>query len=393
LQKVLDLGKQPLANAFLKEANLKKEKQYPLCVMRCTNSACGFLQLRHVVDPDTLFGDYVYVSSTSPVFVQHFEEYAASMNKRLGLSGAFTLDIGSNDGVLVKPLKELGAKALGIDPARAIAKKATAEGFETIVGYFDEKFAQDLAKKRGKAKLITANNVFAHIDDLAEVVRGVRALLSKDGLFVIEAQYVVDFLEKNLFDMTYHEHVSYLGVRPLQAFFKKFGLQIVDVEHVDTHGGSVRIMVAHDDSAFKEQSIVKKMIRDEEKRVVPLCKKFAKAVVANKKVLRTMLAKFKQQGKKIAAYGAPAKGNTLLNYMQLGRESLEYIVEDNPLKLGLVSPGMHIPVVSNSVLKTSPPDYLLILAWNFAQPIIEKNKEFASRGGKFIVPMPKPTIV
>lgn len=396
LQTFLDLGMQPPANAFLKKEDFEKETFYPLAVARCTLPACGFVQLAHVVDPETLFADYVYVSSTSPVFVKHFEDYASAMHARLNLKDALTLDIGSNDGVLVKPLKALGAKALGIDPATKIAEKATSEGIETIAGFFSETFANSLAEKRGRAKLITANNVFAHIDDLDEVMRGVHALLSIDGLFVIEAPYLLDFLEKKLFDTVYHEHLSYLAIRPLQAFFERFEMRIVDVVHVDTHGGSVEIMVAHKDSAFVVSPVVNAMIDTEVEKGLnsaAVYETFAKEVLANKSALTKMLSDLKHAGKKIAGYGAPAKGNTLLNFMQIGPETLDYIVDDSPLKQGLFTPGTHIPVVSSGIILETPPDYLFILAWNFAESIMKKNETFREGGGKFIIPVPNPSIV
>ncbi len=396
LEPFLDLGEQPLANAFLKREHFALERRYPLCVARCLSSGCGFVQLQHVVDPDELFSDYVYVSSTSPLFVKHFEDYADKMAERLDLKGVLTLDIGSNDGVLVKPLKNLGARALGVDPAAAIAKRASEAGLETIQGYFTENFARKLKAKRGEAKLITANNVFAHIDDLDDVALGVRALLSRDGLFVIEAPYLVDYLEKRLFDTTYHEHLSYIALRPLSAFFQRHEMHIVDVEKVETHGGSVRIMAAHKDSQFAESLAVDSMIREEEAKGLfrkETYDSFSRAVAENKKSLVALLADLKKKGKKIAGYGAPAKGNTLLNFMGIGPEVLEYIVDDNPLKQGLYSPGMHIPIESEGALRSNPPDFLLILAWNFAPSIMEKNKDFKARGGTFIIPVPTPTIV
>lgn len=396
LERFLDLGEQPLANAFLSRENFPKEKRYPLCIARCTNHECGFVQLAHVVDPEELFSDYVYVSSTSPSFVKHFEEYAESMAKRVDLKNALTLDIGSNDGILVKPLKKLGACALGIDPAEGIAERANKEGLETLTGYFTKEFAKKLAAERGEAILITANNVFAHIDDLDDVVRGVAALLSKKGLFVIEVPYLVDFLEKKLFDLTYHEHLSYIALRPLQAFFKRNAMRIVDVEKVSTHGGSVRIMVAHDDADFSESPIVGQMIKDEEKKGLyesDTYKKFADNIFENRTALRTLLSDLKKKGKKIAGYGAPAKGNTLLNFMDIGPDILEYIVDDNPLKQGLYSPGMHVLIAPPERLVEDPPDYLFILAWNFATPIMEKTKDFKTHGGKYIIPVPAARIV
>ena len=395
LERFFDLGEQPLANAFLPRDKFAEEKFYPLCVARCTNADCGFVQLAHVVDPAELFADYVYVSSTSPVFERHFKEYAQNMAQRVALKGALTLDIGSNDGVLLKPLKELGALALGVDPASAIAKRASDAGLETLPEYFTEAFAKKLEAKRGKAKLITANNVFAHIDDLDNVIAGVLTLLADDGLFVIEAPYLLDYLEKKLFDTTYHEHLSYLALRPLQRFFKRHFMRIVDAERVDTHGGSIRIMSAHQNAPFAETPTINAMIRDEEQGglfAAETYKEFAKKVFENRTILRALIEKLKQEGKKIAGYGAPAKGNTLLNFINIGTE-LEYIIDDNPLKQDLYSPGMHVPIVSGEHLVQNPPDYLLILAWNFAESIIEKNLIFQEQGGKFIIPVPTARIV
>jgi SAM-dependent methyltransferase len=396
LENFLDLGEQPLANAFLKPEHFDQEQFYPLITARCGNPDCGFIQLAHVVDAETLFSDYVYVSSTSPVFVKHFEEYARKMAERVDVNGRLTVDIGSNDGILLKPLKALGAKALGVDLARDIAAKATSEGLETITAFFTEEFAKKVEAERGKAVLITANNAFAHIDDLDDVVKGVRTLLAKDGLFAIEAPYLIDFLEKKLFDLIYHEHLSYLSIRPLQAFFKRYNMRIVDVDMVDTHGGSARMIVAHADSAFTEQPIVQQMIDEEVSKGLheaAVYRQFGKEVMENKDAVYALLSDLKKQGKKIAGYGAPAKGNTLLNFMNIGTDLLDYIVDDSPLKQGLYTPGTHIPVVPASRLTENTPDYLFILAWNFAPSIMKKNADFAANGGKFIIPVPSPAIV
>lgn len=396
LERLLDLSAQPAANAFLKRSDFTAEEYYPLILARCTNEACGFVQLAHVVDPQILFEDYLYVSSTSPVFVKHFEEYAARMDARLHLKDKLVVDIGSNDGILLRPFKALGAKVLGVDPAKKIAEAATKGGIETIIGYFTDTLAHQIVAKHGHAALITANNVFAHIDDLDEVTVGVRTLLAKDGLFTVEAPYLKTFIEKKLFDTIYHEHLSYLAVRPLQAFFKKHEMHIVDVEETDSHGGSVRIMVARNDSPFEETSIVAEMIQNEEDQGLHqnnIYRKFVEDIEENRHSLVALLSELKSTGKRIAGYGAPAKGNTLLNYMNIGADMLDYIVDDSPLKQGLYTPGMHIPVVSSASLHEDPPDYLFILAWNFADSIMGKNEDFRAHGGKFIVPVPTPRIV
>lgn len=393
LEGFLDLGAQPPANAFLRKEDFPKEEYYPLRVGLCRS--CAFVQLMDIVDPDTLFRDYVYVSSTSSVFVKHFEEYAKFIDERFHVQNELVVDIGSNDGILLKPFKELGAVVLGIDPARSIAAKAASEGIETIPEFFTEKMAKEIAASHGNAKAITANNAFAHIHDLDEIMLGVAALLAKDGVFVVEAPYLVDFLEQRLFDTIYHEHLSYIAITPLVRFFKKFGMEIIDIEKVSSHGGSVRIMVARQGAHKVSKQVAEYLKQEKNKKLdeFDTYKHFAEDVLENKRTLLDLLGKIKKEEKRIAGYGAPAKGNTLLNFMGIGTETLEYIVDDSPMKQGLFTPGMHISVVSAERLLSDRPDYLFILAWNFAESIMGKNKEFAKNGGKFIVPVPVPRIV
>lgn len=396
LVQVIDLGSQPAANAFLTKKQLSNnERKFPLKVNFC--SKCGQLQLTHVVSPDILFRNYVYVSSTSSVFVAHFEDYAKSIYKKIGLNKtSFVVDIGSNDGILLKLFKKLGTKILGVDPAREIAKKATKDGIETLPEYFDQKLADKIIKKYGYADIITANNVFAHVPYIDELILGVKNLLKKDGALIIEAPYLVDFLQKNLFDTIYHEHVSYLSICPLRSLFKRFNMEIFNVEKTDSHGGSIRVYVKKAESNRKKNSSVQEFTRNEERlglRKLSTYKKFAKKIDKNKIELNKILKKLKSDRKTIIGYGAPAKGNTLLNFFKIGRETLDYIIDDSRYKQGLYTPGMHIPVVSPDRILKDNPDYILILAWNFANPIMKKLDAYKKNGGKFIVPVPEPKII
>lgn len=396
LKPVFSLGSTPLANNFLTKKELNDpETFYPLEVKFCPN--CFLLQLGHVVDPDLLFRKYLYVSSTSPVFISHFESYAKDIFERFQLNKkSLIVDIGSNDGILLKPFKDLGAKVLGIDPATDIAEKATKEGLETLSEYFIPKVAEGIGKKYGKADVICANNVFAHTNDLDELTDAVKTLLKPEGVFVIEAPYLLNFLDQNLFDTVYHEHLSYLSLTPMITFFQKHGLTVFDVQRTTSHGGSFRIFVKNNTAKHKVTSYVKAMLTEEKQRGLQKIETyldFADKIKNNKNDLVRMLNRLKVKGKKIAGYGAPAKGNTLLNYFSIGRDLLDYIVDDSPIKQGLFTPGTHIPVVSSEELKTNPPDYLLILAWNFAEPIMKKLTDFSISGGKFIIPVPIPTIV
>ncbi len=395
LKKVIDLGNQPAANAFLSKTQLKEiEPFFPLKVNFC--SRCGQLQLTHVVSPDYLFRNYVYVSSTSPVFVNHFEQYAKSVYKKIKLDPqSLVVDIGSNDGILLKPFKKLGVKVLGIDPARKIAKEATKSGIPTISEYINQKLVKKITKKWGLANVITANNVFAHVPYIDELILAAKKLLKVEGVLIIEAPYLVDFLQKNLFDTIYHEHVSYLSIRPLVTLFKRFNMTIFDVEKTDSHGGSIRVFVKKNESKRRVTESVEKFVKSE--KALGLGKlhtyqKFAKKIEQNKVDLNKLLRKLRSQGKSIIGYGAPAKGNTLLNYFNIGSQVLDYIVEDSQYKQGLFTPGMHIPVVSPKEISQTNPDFIFILAWNFAKPIMKKLGYFKSSGGRFIVPVPTPKI-
>lgn len=396
LKKVISLAPTPPANAFLTKDELKKKEPFfPLEVNFCED--CGQLQLTHVVSPELLFRNYVYVSSTSPVFVAHFKEYANDLAKRFKLnSKSIVLDIGSNDGILLRPLKEMGVKVLGVDPAVKIAKKATADGINTIPDFLDTVLAKKIIKKYGYADVVCANNAFAHINDLDEIVKSVKILTDKNGVFVIEFPYLIDLIEKNYFDLIYHEHLSYFSIRSLQALFKRFEMEIFDAKKVSSHGGSLRVYVQKKGGNKKISPEVNKFLTLEMElglNKIETYKKYAKKIEENKKKLMNLLEKLKIHGKTIVGYGAPAKGNTLLNYFKIGPKILDYIVDDSVYKQGLYTPGTHILVVASSQLSKTGPDYILILAWNFADSIINKLVDFKKTNGHFIVPVPQATII
>ena len=396
LKKIISLSPTPPANAFLAKKDFKKKEPFfPLQVNFCLD--CGQLQLTHVVSPWLLFRNYVYVSSTSSVFIAHFEEYANDLIKRFKLNkNSHVIDIGSNDGILLKPLKKNGIKVLGVDPAVKIAKEATKNGIKTLPRYLNLKLAKEIIKRFGYADVVTANNVFAHINDLDEIVKSVKTLIKETGVFVIEFPYLVDFIEKNLFDTIYHEHLSYLSLRPLIALFKRHEMEIFDAKKVNTHGGSLRVYVKKNPAKFKVQKAVFEFIALEKKLKLDDIKtynKFASKIEKNKRKLIKILTDLRKKNKTIAGYGAPAKGNTLLNYYKIGPNILDYIVDDSEYKQGLYTPGTHIPVVPFSKIAETRPDYIFILAWNFATPLINKLSDYKKGGGHFIIPVPEATIV
>jgi len=410
LEKTFDLEDSPPANEFVTESEIDKpQEKFPLGLWECQN--CGHVQLPVVVSPDQLFRNYVYVSGTSPVFVDHFRKYAESLTNRANFrKGDWVIDIGSNDGTLLKFFKEKGARVLGVDPARDIAAKATAEGIETIPEFFTSELAQKISEERdirttkaNGAKFITANNVFAHADDLGDIVNGVKKLLDTNGIFVFEVSYLVDVIEKNLFDTIYHEHLSYHHLGPLIKFMLSYNMMVSHAERIDTHGGSLRVYCTSlFSSAFgKPSSLVQEILEHEFKMnlkgsgfddvfngFMPLHSLKSK-IDSLRDQLLNRLKEIKSRGKSVVVFGAPAKATTLMHHFKLGKETIDFVVDDSPLKQGLFTPGTHIPVVSSSTLYEKKPDYCVILAWNFAEPIMKNHQAYLEQGGKFIVPIPE----
>lgn len=395
LSQALTLTPTPPANAYLSDEDILElkggvESSYPLELFLC--DGCGHLQLLHVVDPELLFGTYKYVSGTSPVFVDHFRHYAASCAQRLGpRAPGKMLEIGSNDGTMMAFMQDQGFEVLGVDPARAIAAASTASGLKTLPEFFSSTLARELRSSFGPVDLIVANNVLAHIDDLRDVIQGAKILLKPDGLLAFEVSYLVDVFEKTLFDTIYHEHVCYHAVRPLRDFFHRLDLELVVVERVASHGGSLRAFVQHRGGPHPLSPEVERFIAKEEGLglfSIDTYRQFAQHIDAAKEKTHTLLRTLKAQGKKIAAFGAPAKATTLMHHFGIDTSLVDFIVDDSPLKQGLYTPGTHIPIVSSSKLYDQRPDYVVVLAWNFADSIIEKHRTYQERGGTFIVPLP-----
>lgn len=388
---VLSLTPTPPANAFVPADKLDRSQEvHPLDLWFCRD--CAHLQLLDVLDPRELFEDYVYVSGTSPVFVEHFRRYAAAMVDGFGLKpGDLVVEIGSNDGTLLSAFKDHGLRVLGVDPARDVARRANEAGIETLTGFFAPDTAAAIRASHGPAACIAANNVLAHIDDLGAVIDGVADLLAPDGILVFEVSYLLDVYEKTLFDTVYHEHLDYHSVLPLKGFLARHGMTLIDAQRVDTHGGSLRAIAQKAGGPHAERPGVEALIAAERAAGLhdeQVLRDFGRKIDRLGEELKSLVRGLKSEGKSLAGYGAPAKATTLLYHFGLGPDELDYIVDDSPLKQGLYSPGQHIPVVPSSVLAQRPPDYLLILAWNFAEAIIAKNAAFAAAGGRFIIPVP-----
>jgi SAM-dependent methyltransferase len=393
---VLGLPATPPANAFVPADKLgDAQRCYPLDVYFC--QSCGHLQLLDVVDPEILFRDYVYVSGTSPSFVKHFQIYAEDCIARFTPSlGSMAIDIGSNDGTLLQFFKAAGMSVLGIDPATKIAADATARGLETWPEFLDAGLAARILKEKGRAAIITANNVFAHVDDLAGLTGCIHSLLADDGVFVFEVSYAADVHANVLFDTIYHEHVDYHTVAPLIPFFEKHGLELFSTRRIATHGGSLRGYVQRANGPQKQDGSVAAMVADERARSLDQISgwtEFADRIDRVGRALSSLIADLKKQGKRIAGFGAPAKATTLMYRFGLDGAAVDYIVDDSPLKQGLFTPGKHVPVVAWAHTAQAWPDYMVILAWNFSDAIIANHREYLDKGGHFIVPLPELRIV
>ncbi|HZP95122.1 MAG TPA: class I SAM-dependent methyltransferase [Candidatus Limnocylindria bacterium] len=390
----LSLGETPLANAFVRPvAAAAPELRAPLEVMRCLR--CGLVQLTVVVDPEVIFRDYAYATSASAPMRGHFDGLAAEIVERFAPAGSFVVEVGSNDGVLLRPLRERGARALGVEPAANLAAIANAEGLETVNEFFGPDVASRLRGERGAAKVVVGNNVLAHIDGLPDVARALDALLDDDGVFVAEVPYLFDLLDHVEYDTVYHEHLSYFHLAPLMTLFAQVGMQLFDVKRVPTHGGSIRMYVGRS-ARRAETPALTGLVALERSRLADAAAvfgTFAARVAAQRQALRAVLAELRSAGKRLAGYGATAKGNTMLNYCGIGADTLSFIADTTPYKQGLLTPGTHIPVRDESAIDAERPDVMLLLAWNYADAIVRRLDGYVARGGRFIHPIPLPRLI
>jgi hypothetical protein len=397
LKQVLELTATPPGNHFLAPQDLDRpEAVYPLELHQCQE--CHHVQLGHVVDPRILYqNNYTYVSATGTSFVRHLRDYAAEMTGWLGLRpSALVADIGSNDGTCLRFFKEAGARVQGVDPAIGIANRATQSGIPTVADFFSHALALQLRQDHGPAALITSHNACAHIDRLDDVFRGVEHWLADDGVFVVEVGYFLDVFENAWFDTIYHEHLDYHTVEPFSQLCSRTGLEVLKVQRVSPQGGSIRVVMQRAGGPRRSDGSAAELIALEHRHGLHLPETFAtwgRRIAAVGADLRAIVRELKERGTSIAGYGAATKATTLLCHFGLGRTDLDFIADDNPLKQGLFSPALHIPVVSPATIAERRPDYLLILAWNFADGIIARNREYADAGGQFILPMPTARIV
>jgi hypothetical protein len=392
---VLDLGFQPLANNILRPEDLAKvEPRFPLRVFIC--SKCWLLQITDLVPPTQLFTEYPYFSSFSETVLRHAREaagrYVAEFN--LGKDN-LVIEIGSNDAYLLKNFLAVDVPSLGIEPAANIAKVSQDQGIETLVEFFSADLAANLAKLGKRADLILGNNVLAHSPEINDFVTGLAVLLKPEGCIVLEFPYACDLVEHVEFDTIYHEHVFYFTLTALVTLFARHGLAITDVERLTVHGGSLRLFAAHQGARPTKPSVRSLLSEETVKSIMSqrYYEDFEARVRSISGVLVKQLRELKEAGNSIAAYGASAKGSTLLNFCGIGTDVLDFVADRSKAKRGWLTPGMHLPIVSAEELLLRKPDYTLLLTWNFADEILDQQAEYRRRGGRFIIPIPEVRVV
>lgn len=392
LVKILDLGSTPPANAYLAEEQLGlSEKSFPLVLYFCRT--CSLAQLLDVVNPEILFKDYHFLTGASAPSVAHFKEYADQVIRPLIHSpNDLVIDIGGNDGVLLSYVKD-EARVLNVDPADNLAPISEEKGVPFYTAFFTSNTADDILSKHGHATVVVANNVFAHTDPIRDVFTGVAKLIGEEGTFVFEVHWAKHLVDEGCFDQMYHEHLCFYSLHAAKYLVEATGMKVFKVEIVPTQGKSLRVYVAKNRA---QEASVDQVLGEEIAAGLTheeAYEAFAAKVQSNKEKVLAILGDLKREGKKIVGYGAPAKGNTLLNYYGIGTETLEYLTDTTSLKQGLYSPGMHVPIVSPEKLHTDTPDYIFLLAWNFKDAILEKEKELRDKGVKFIVTVPEVEII
>jgi hypothetical protein len=391
LTQILDLGSMPLANAFLKKEDFAIEESFPLTVMFCED--CFLLQVPEVVDPAILFKDYDYITSASKPLAEHFVDMGKMLkDKFVSSKDDLVVEIGGNDGTLLETIKN-DCRVLNVDPAENIASLSRGRGVETMVAFFNQETASAIRNQYGSARVIVANNVAAHIDDIRGVFSGISSLLSDDGTCVFEVHWVGNLIGGGGFDQIYHEHLCYYSLLSLNRLVESVGLHIFNVEFVPIHGKSLRVFAGKKQKKTKAVDDIFALEKSIGLNKINTFKQFSQRVEKNRIDLFDLLSRLKKEGKKIAGYGAPAKGNTLLNFVGIGNNIIDYLTDTTPMKQGLYSPGMHIPIVSPGRLVSDRPDYILLLAWNYEEIILKKEDALRQEGVKFILPVPDVRIV
>ncbi len=393
----VDLGTSPLSNAYLTQEALQREEIfYPLKAQICDK--CFLVQLPQFEAPENIFSDYAYFSSYSDSWLQHASTYVDMMVERFAIDDSWkVIEIASNDGYLLQYFKAKNIPVLGVEPARNVALVAQNKGIPVVCMFFGQATAENLVKEGRRANLLIANNVLAHVPNLNDFIEGLKTLLAKEGVLTIEFPHLMRLIEGNQFDTIYHEHFSYFSLLTAQQIFEKHGLCIFDVEELPVHGGSLRLFIKHiNDKTKKVEGRVAGLIKQEKQFGLDHLfsyKKFSENVVKLKCELLEFILQEKKRGKKIVGYGAPAKGNTLLNYCGITADFLPFTVDKNPYKQNHFLPGTRIPIFSPEKIKEEQPDYVFVLPWNLKNEIVQQLSYIKTWGGKFVIPIPHLEVI
>ncbi len=396
---IIDFGNVGLAGAFLKKKEIKSEKKYRMRLCLCRQ--CFLLQIHDKINPKILFRDYFYFSSAIQTLRIHFAELAKEVHEMLkNKKSQNVLEFGCNDGILLKPLISSRINNLiGVDPASNIIKTVKHKKINIINDFFNFKLSQSIRKKYGKMNVILANNVFAHISDLNNTTRAIKYLLESEGSFIFEVHYLGKMINEVQYDMVYHEHIFYHSLLSLSSHFNRYGLAIYDVKAIDIHAGSMRYYVCHNKSILsnKKTKRVTELLNKELKNQFNKSKiflNFSKKIQKSREDLLALMKKIKKNNEIVYGYGASGRANTILQYCNLSRDEVPYIIDDSIAKHGFYTPGSHIKICSANILKSDEkPDYILLFAWSFLKEIVFKNKKFLELGGKIILPLPKVKVV
>jgi SAM-dependent methyltransferase len=387
----VDLGAQPLANSYLEPEHLRRpEPFYPLCVYVC--GECLLVQLPEEERPEAIFSDYAYFSSYSESWLRHAQNYAEAMIERFGFGSEHqVVEIASNDGYLLRWFKDRGIPVLGVEPAKNVAEAAEAAGIPTVVRFFGTATARDLVERGTRADLLVGNNVLAHVPDLNDFVEGLRTLLAPQGVLTMEFPHLLRLLDEDQFDTIYHEHYSYFSFLAVRKVFAAHGLDLFDVEELPTHGGSLRIYARHAGQGPAGERVAELLAREEAAGLGGLdaYRSFRDRVERLKRGFLRFLIQAREEGKSVVGYGAPAKGNTLLNYCGVRTDFVDYTVDRSPHKQGRYLPGTRIPIFSPDRIRETRPDYVLILPWNLKDEVMEQMADVRSWGGRFVVAVPE----
>jgi methylation protein EvaC len=374
----LDLGLQPLANKYPIESQFASEDFFPLAVYFCTN--CKNVQLGTVISRTRMFEDYYYLSSVNPGLVRHFEGLAQKLK-----AARFVVDVGSNDGILLRPLRALGVKAIGIEPSVNVSKVANDTGLSTICAFFDRASATDVERSHGKPDVIVASSVFTHLEDPHDFIEAVRQLLAEDGRFIIEVEYIGNILKQTQFERFYLDRIFYYSLTSLHHLFERHGMTVVDVEHIEPHGGSLRVTIQNRRQARERVESVSALLQEEERTLTKIkLEEFSREVDMQIGRFRALLEDCKKAGLKVAGYGAPARVSTICNYGKIGPSLIEFTIDDSPLKQNKFTPGTHIPILPRQGLDNHHPDVLVVFAYEYLDDIRKKTGNVY----RYFVPIP-----